>query len=47
MDLLVDAEILADDSWSVVAEVTLKIGGVEPGSARAEILVTPTTSSTS
>ena len=41
MDLLVDAEILADDSWSVVPEVTLTFGGVETKNPRAEIQITP------
>jgi len=40
MDLLVDAEILADDSWAVVPELTLKFGGVEPEGARTEIQLT-------
>ena len=30
MDLLVDAWILADDSWKVVPELKLLFGGVEP-----------------
>jgi hypothetical protein len=41
MDLLVDAEILADDSWAVVPELHLLFGGVAPGNARTEIEVTP------
>lgn len=39
MDLLVDAGILADDSWAVVPQVHLSFGGVEPKTARAEILI--------
>jgi hypothetical protein len=30
MDLLVDAEILADDSWAVVPDLALHFGAVDP-----------------
>jgi Holliday junction resolvase RusA-like endonuclease len=45
MDLLVDAEILADDSWSVVPELVLKFGGVEAKKARTQVRIAaiPTT----
>ncbi len=36
MDLLVDAGILADDSWTVVPRLDLRFGGVESSNARAE-----------
>jgi len=37
MDLLVDAEILSDDNWSVVPDLTLHFGAVDPKNPRAEI----------
>lgn len=37
MDLLVDAEILADDSWAVVPQLHLYFGGVDRLSPRAII----------
>ncbi len=37
MDLLVDAAILADDSWSVVPDLSLHFGEVDPKNPRAEI----------
>ncbi len=39
MDLLVDAGILADDSWEVVPELMLRFGGVEARKARAEVSI--------
>jgi hypothetical protein len=42
MDLLVDAAYLADDSWSVVPSLTLLFLGVEPGRARVQITINPT-----
>lgn len=37
MDLLVDAAILADDSWSVVLDLSLHFGEVDPKNPRAEV----------
>jgi hypothetical protein len=37
MDLLVDAEILADDSWSVVPDLALHFGAVDAKNPRAEV----------
>jgi Holliday junction resolvase RusA-like endonuclease len=37
MDLLVDSGILADDSWAVVPELTLRFGGVDLTNPRAEV----------
>jgi len=39
MDLLVDAGILADDSAFNVGDLHLKLGGVEPNNARAEVQI--------
>jgi Holliday junction resolvase RusA-like endonuclease len=39
MDLLVDAEILADDCWSVVPQVYLRFGAVDAKNPRAEISI--------
>jgi Holliday junction resolvase RusA-like endonuclease len=39
MDLLVDAEILADDSWAVVPDLTLRFGGLDVKAPRAEVEV--------
>jgi Holliday junction resolvase RusA-like endonuclease len=41
MDLLVDAEILADDSWAVVSDLHLTFGGVAPKNARADVEIIP------
>lgn len=40
MDLLVDAEILADDSAFHVPALSLTLGGVEPTNPRAEVSIT-------
>ena len=39
MDLLVDAGILADDSWFVVPKLTLKLGGIDRENPRAEVKI--------
>ena len=36
MDLLVDAEVLEDDNWSIVKEVRIIFGGVDKDNPRAE-----------
>jgi len=41
MDLLVDAEILTDDSAENVPDLRLLFGGVDPKNARVEIEITP------
>jgi Holliday junction resolvase RusA-like endonuclease len=41
MDLLVDAEIIEDDSAFLVSDLHLQLGGIEPKNARVEVEITP------
>lgn len=37
MDVLVKAEIIPDDTWQLVPEITIKAGGVDKANPRCEI----------